>query len=222
MDIATEIYSHLCGQQSCLVIEGQTLPVCQRCLGLYAGAAITGAYLVLSGVWRRGLPCLSITLAHITIILLAMLGGIHVLDFGPPWSLLCGVWTGHVVMTWLTAGSRHLLLLCKSASRPSLPWLAREKGVCFVFILALSSLPLLCQWFPRLGWHGWVVAIVVGTAALFACALRSMIVMLRWVAGAGVFASGRSVPNRSPGRDGYRDQSIAPHSDFHNRPPPFG
>lgn len=33
-----ELFSHICGQQHCWVLDGQALPFCQRCTGLYAGA----------------------------------------------------------------------------------------------------------------------------------------------------------------------------------------
>ena len=33
-----ELFSHICGQQHCWVLGGQTLPFCQRCAGLYVGA----------------------------------------------------------------------------------------------------------------------------------------------------------------------------------------
>lgn len=33
-----ELFSHICGQQHCWVLGGQTLPFCQRCTGLYVGS----------------------------------------------------------------------------------------------------------------------------------------------------------------------------------------
>ncbi len=33
MDSLTWIFSHICGQGRCFVIDGSPLPVCQRCLG---------------------------------------------------------------------------------------------------------------------------------------------------------------------------------------------
>ena len=69
METLTAIFGHLCGQGRPFVIDGAPLPVCQRCLGLYAGAAMTAAWLLASGVWRRGLPDRCILCVH-----LAMLG----------------------------------------------------------------------------------------------------------------------------------------------------
>lgn len=38
MILLRELFSHVCGQQHCWVLGGQTLPLCQRCTGLYIGA----------------------------------------------------------------------------------------------------------------------------------------------------------------------------------------
>ncbi len=58
MDVLTTIFGHLCGQARCFVIDGVPLPVCQRCTGLYIGALLTGAWLLVSGVRRRGVAAL--------------------------------------------------------------------------------------------------------------------------------------------------------------------
>jgi len=108
MNLLTEIFSHLCGQGRCFVIDGAALPVCQRCLGLYVGALVTLACLAASGAWRRGLPSRSIFAVNVAALLAAILGGLHVLDFGPLWRLACGMWTGQVATLWLIGGSVHL------------------------------------------------------------------------------------------------------------------
>ena len=101
MENLTEIFSYICGRNRCFVIDGAALPVCQRCLGLYTGAFFTLVWLILTRTCRRGLSSRSITLLHIAMILTAMAGGIHLLDTGPRWRLLCGLWTGHVITLWL-------------------------------------------------------------------------------------------------------------------------
>ncbi len=55
METLREIFSFICGQGRCFVVDGTALPLCQRCLGLYAGAFLTTIWLVTSGIWRRGL-----------------------------------------------------------------------------------------------------------------------------------------------------------------------
>jgi len=99
------LFSRICGQDRCFEIDGMELVVCQRCLGLYAAVAITGTCLLVAGVWRRGLPGRCVMLLHAGMLLMAMLGGLHVIDAGPTWRLVCGLWTGHVVAIWLMAGS---------------------------------------------------------------------------------------------------------------------
>jgi len=111
MDALTYIFSHVCGQGRPFVLDGEALPVCQRCLGLYAGAALTGLWLVASGAWRRALPERSVAYANIVMLLAAMAGGVHWVDAGPTWRLVCGLWTGHVAMLWLAGGAGHFLRL---------------------------------------------------------------------------------------------------------------
>jgi len=111
MDALTYIFSHVCGQGRPFVLDGEALPVCQRCLGLYAGAALTGLWILASGLWRRALPERSAAYAHIVMLLAAMAGGVHWLDAGPTWRLVCGLWTGHVAMLWLVGGAGHFLRL---------------------------------------------------------------------------------------------------------------
>ena len=115
MDTLTYIFSHICGQGRPFVLDGEALPVCQRCLGLYAGAALTGLWILASGLWRRGLPERSAAYAHIVMLLAAMAGGVHWLDGGPAWRLVCGLWTGHVAMLWLVGGAGHFLRLAGRA-----------------------------------------------------------------------------------------------------------
>ena len=107
----TEFFSHVCGQGRAFILDGEALPVCQRCLGLYAGAALTGLWLVASGAWRRALPERSVAYAHIAMLLAAIAGGVHWVDAGPAWRLVCGLWTGHVAMLWLVGGAGHFLRL---------------------------------------------------------------------------------------------------------------
>ena len=49
----TELFSYLCGQSRSFVADGTTLPLDQRCLGLYVGALLTVLWLLGSGIWRR-------------------------------------------------------------------------------------------------------------------------------------------------------------------------
>ena len=110
MEWLTWAFGHVCGQGRCFTVGGSVLPVCQRCLGLYLGAALTAGWLIGTGLWRRGLPGRRIFPLHTGILLAAMIGGMHVIDFGPTWRVLCGLWTGHVIIVWMVGGGRELWL----------------------------------------------------------------------------------------------------------------
>lgn len=108
MDIIVELFSHICGRGRCFVIDGEALPLCQRCLGLYLGAAVTAAWITARRVWSRGAPPGGVLTVQAAALLAAMLGGLHVIEGGPAWRLACGLWTGHVALVWLVAGAAEL------------------------------------------------------------------------------------------------------------------
>jgi uncharacterized membrane protein len=103
-DIIVKACSHLCGQARCFTVDGVALPLCQRCLGLYLGALVTLAWLIATGIWRRGLPGKWVIAVHVAALLAAGAGGLHAIDAGPRWRLACGLLTGHVTAFWLAAG----------------------------------------------------------------------------------------------------------------------
>ena len=122
MEVLSEIFSHLCGRGRCFVSGGEPLPLCQRCLGLYVGAAATAIWLAASGLWRRGLPSRPVLLGHLAMLAAGILGGLHVIDAGPAWRVACGLWTGHVAAAWLLGGALALW----RPQRP-LPWRRRDE-----------------------------------------------------------------------------------------------
>jgi hypothetical protein len=65
METAEQIFSFVCGQSRSFIADGAALPVCQRCLGLYLGAALTALWLLGTGIWRRGLPSWSVFLLNL-------------------------------------------------------------------------------------------------------------------------------------------------------------
>ena len=141
MNTLTDIFSYVCGQGRCFVVDDAALPVCQRCLGLYVGAAGTGMWIILRGLWRRGFPPWPVFVGNVAALLAAMLGGLHVADFGPLWRLACGLWTGHVAVGWLVAGAAHL-----RAGRPRVPAFAPWRP---------ADRLLGCLWPPLLGALAW-------------------------------------------------------------------
>ena len=171
METLTDIFSYLCGQGRCFIAGGSPLPLCQRCLGLYAGAGMTAIWLLISGIWRRGLPSWSVFLVNVGVLLAGILGGLHVIDAGATWRFACGLWTGHVVMLWLIGGTVHLYATSKD-DFGQLPWRFRDKiqgmaavGLMLVLAISFESLAFL-------GWYFWtglaaVGAILVAGAIVF-------------------------------------------------------
>jgi len=175
MDLFTSAYAHVCGQGRCFVADGAALPVCQRCMGLYVGAALTSAWIFSFHVWRRGLPSWRIFLIHAVILLTAMLGGIHVLDFGPSWRLLCGLWTGHAFVLWLVGSAQHLRNASLSIAPTRLGWSPRDE---IHSMLAIMLLPALAFALPRrllLGWQFWTVVITAGALTLMSSVVGAAI-----------------------------------------------
>jgi uncharacterized membrane protein len=178
METLTEIFSYLCGAGRRFVIDGAALPLCQRCLGLYVGAALTGVWLVGSGIRRRGLPTWSVFAANVIVLLAAMLGGLHVIDGGATWRLICGYWTGHVVTLWLLGGAVQLQTLTGGAQQS--PWRTRDKlqGVAapvLLLILAMSFDSL-----AVLGWFLWASLAGAGAVVLAGVSILSVISVLRF------------------------------------------
>ncbi|MBN1845258.1 MAG: DUF2085 domain-containing protein [Sedimentisphaerales bacterium] len=181
MNGISELVSHLCGRGRCFVIDGQALGVCQRCLGLYVAAALTGGYLLAGRIWRRGLPSRPVAWVHIALLLVALAGGVHWLDLGPRWRLLCGLWTGHVITFWLVAGGFHLLALRRRPGRLA-PWRPDEE---LTAVAAAGMLVPLAAGFYRLGGLGprvWNIGTLLGIVVLLAAfilAIGSLTVHLR-------------------------------------------
>ena len=180
METLTDILSFLCGGERCFEIGGVALPVCQRCFGLYVGAAATGVWLVASGIWRRGLPSVSVFALHTAVLAAALLGGLHAFDAGPRWRMLCGLWTGHVGVMWLIGAAKCLWVLSDPA-RVKLPWRGRDKvqGLLLPVLLAVAA----GTWGPlsRLGWAVWTMAVAGGAVALGIAVVATVITLGGWL-----------------------------------------
>jgi len=172
-DAMNAVFSHLCGRGRVFVLDGAALPVCQRCLGLYAGAALTAAWLAVTGLRRRGLPHLEGVLVQSAALLAAMVGGLHWIDLGPAWRLACGLWTGHVALAWLVGGANHLGHLARG-----LPDAAWPRGKRVQVVLAPAVLAAGAAVFARWVTTGWTVTaalVVVGAAVLALAIARAVI-----------------------------------------------
>jgi hypothetical protein len=184
MDALTAIFSHVCGQKHVFTASGEALCVCQRCLGMYVGAALTAGWVAGSGLWRRGLATWGVFLIQELAILLAMLGGVHVWGHSPMGRVLCGLWTGHVVLLWLVGGGGHLWRLACHPARPQLPWRRGDKLQAAAVPLALVGVAWLTPRAMGLGWTFWSLAAAAGAAALVAGLVLA-------VSGAAAYAAAR-------------------------------
>jgi len=181
MDFFYNIFHYICGQGHCFVIDSQALPVCQRCLGLYAGAALTGIWLLSRRRWHLGLPCLVVCLVHIVLLLTAMLSGVHIIDFGPIWRLICGLWTGHVVLMWLTGAVAQFNLLLGCRPEALTPWRMRDKTEAIICVVMVTAIALVFHEITWLGWYFWTAVVVVGILFLSSILLLTTVVFILWL-----------------------------------------
>lgn len=175
MDTLTALGAHLCGQGRCFISDGVPLPVCQRCFGLYLGAFLTAVWLAATGAWRRGLPHRSIVALNSVMLVFALLGGLHSLDDGPGWRLLCGLWTGHVVLLWLVSGAAQVWPRALPRTHNGGTWRRAHTGQALAApgLLALVAYGYILL--PASGWYWWTALVGGGvlcllTAAGAACA----------------------------------------------------
>ena len=180
MGLIAVAYTHFCGEGRYFVVDGVALPVCQRCLGLFTGAALTGVWLFSSGVWRRGLPSRRMFLIHAAILLAAMLGGIHVIDFGQSWRLLCGLWTGFVVVLWLVGGTRHLWHASLRGAPVGLAWSQRDELHSTLATAVLTGLAFAIPRWLLLGRYVWTALIIAGAVVLVLSVAGSEVATARW------------------------------------------
>lgn len=180
-----DVFAHLCGQGRCFVIDGEPLPVCQRCLGLYAGASVAAIWLAATGALRVSLPGRPVVLLHSLMLLVAMAGGLHWIDAGPRWRLLCGLWTGHVAVLWLAMASGQLT---RSASDAPPAGTERKRRRDRQLVELAAGLAVAAAVFPRLallGWTFWAGVVVGGAIAVGGAVLAAVTAVLH--------AAGRAV-----------------------------
>jgi hypothetical protein len=204
MDTLTAAFAHVCGQARCFVIDGAPLPVCQRCAGLYIGAFATGVWLLLGRAWRRGLPAYGVVCAQALALLVALAGGLHVLDSGPTWRLACGLWTGHVALLWLACGGNQLRAAARGGPAEPLAWNRRQNIAAALAVAVLPALAVLLAALPARGWLIWTAAIVAGAgllaAAVLAAGVSAMVAGRAWVrhVRADLQPAGRTRLSRGP------------------------
>lgn len=168
-----DIFSLVCGQVRCFRIEASPLPVCQRCLGLYAGALLTLLGLAASGTLWRGLPGRRMLALQMVALVIAGLGGFHAIDPGPGWRMACGLWEGHVTTAWLACGAALLW----SRSRPlPLPCWRKGDSALSAGMLILFTVPALADgWVSAPGWVFWTTVACIGALALYTAGAAALL-----------------------------------------------
>jgi uncharacterized membrane protein len=171
------LFSHLCNQARCFVIDGTPLPLCQRCFGLYSGAALTFLLIILFPALRRGWPPRPIIFLHITALLLAMAGGLHFLDPNPAFRLLCGLLTGHVALFWLFCAGAELHALRLHRPTPHYSHAAILVSVITPFAMALFS-----AIFPHLHtpWLLWAALATLGLPAILLASIYALAALVAY------------------------------------------
>ena len=177
-DIIVRLCSHVCGQGRCFAVDGQALPVCQRCLGLYAGGAFTLVWLILSGLWRNGLPSRGVFAIQCAVLLVAGLGGWHVIDTGPRWRLACGLFTGYVTTYWLAVGIVCLWQNARlgDATRGTAVSLAEAQAI--VMPMLLGMLAAFCGRPAFLGWWPLTMIACLGIMAVWSLSVTAMVLLM--------------------------------------------
>ncbi len=180
MDLAVEFFSHLCGRDRCFVIDGVALPLCQRCLGLYLGVAATAVWIAAGRLWRRGLPPRGLLAVHGAVLLAALLGGLHVIDAGATWRLVCGLVSGYVFLVWLVTGAGHLWRLGRPGVAPPQHWRRGDTVGALVMIPLLVGFGVAFAAFLPPPRPLWIVASLVGLLALVVAAAWAVVAVVRW------------------------------------------
>lgn len=180
MDTIIYLFSWVCGQERVFFADGAPLPVCQRCLGLYTGTVLTSVWLSVSGIWRCGLPSMSVFLVHLVILLLAMLGGLHIIDPGPQWRFLFGLWTAHVVTAWMVGAALYLWTQLGSTTRQPRAWRTTDKFQSVLFPMLLAGLAALIPALLSLGWTFWTTIAVLGWVVLSVVILGVIVLLIKY------------------------------------------
>jgi len=181
METLTDIFGHVCGQNHCFTADGAALPVCQRCLGLYLAAVLTGAWVGVSGLWRRGLPNWGVFVVHAAALVAAMLAGLHVWGDGPVAKAACGLWTGHVALLWLVGAGGHLRRLSRAHPPPQVPWRTRDKLQALAAMALLAGLAALLPHVAGRGWWAWSLAAAAGALMLVAAAVAAAVAVATYL-----------------------------------------
>ncbi len=172
-----DIFALVCSSSHRFVVGGESLPLCQRCLGLYVGSLVTLIALIALRARRQGLPRWPVLAVQSALLALALLGGIHVIDGGPTWRFACGLWTGHVATAWMVSASGAMAGLERGTRRQAAALLALIAVLC-----AMAAASPLVPYAPRVLW------VTLALAGMGALAAASLYALARLAVGMASFA----------------------------------
>ena len=154
MNFLRILFSLVCGQQHCWVLGGLTLPLCQRCTGLYVGACCA---LILVLVFRLR-PSAFLYSLHGLFLLVMFPFGFHLVAHGPLMRTFTGALFAFGLVYYLALNPVTLLHAWKAATP--------IRVLCYFALSAVSIALLLFS--VQAG--GSAMALVLSTLALFGLA----------------------------------------------------
>lgn len=167
MNLLRILFSFVCGQQHCWVLGGITLPLCQRCTGLYAGAICALLLILLF----RPRPGEFLYWLHGFFMLFMFPFGFHLVPHGALMRTFTGALFAFGLVYYLALNPLTALRIWKPE---------RTSHVLFYLVLVAASIALLL-WSVRTG--GNIIAIALsaiaatGLAALVLLASANLIVL---------------------------------------------
>jgi uncharacterized membrane protein len=176
MERLAELFSYLCGQVHLCTIGREAIPICERCTGLYVGAA----YVLLVLVIFRPEPSKRMLWFHGLCMLLMLPFGYHFVAHGTMMRMAMGQLFAY--------GLVYFLLLLPVGSEWQHTSMSR---VTMYLVMAVAGIPLLLLAI-RFGGH--TTAVFIVSAATFGVAVLALLVTANLATLAVLLTSRRATP----------------------------
>jgi len=177
MNVLEQAFSLFCHQNPLrsFVIDGQVLPFCERCAGVYLGVGISAICLLLSRRYGRTMPARGIIWLSALSMALMPVFGFHLLDPGSAWRFWSGLLFGNGLALLMVPAARLLI----SGRPPGMPD-RRSQWIRFVALFAfLNTMPL---WFPLQSdvfYYGVLILAFIGLLCIVICPAAVVLAVLR-------------------------------------------
>ncbi len=129
MNFLTELFSHICGQVNCSTLDGVTLPLCQRCVGLYCGALV--AFVFWNGLRPRMTN--SFLALNVGFLILMIPFGFHWVQQDPTTRMLTGFLFGVGLFGCFACGTQN------AATNRALPYWSGVILAGLLLMVAITS-----------------------------------------------------------------------------------